>query len=48
MADNMERMRDQVQGDPNAGKKTAFGVTAMIAITALAIFIGAFIVIAVM
>jgi hypothetical protein len=48
MADNMERIRDEDTGDPNAGKKTTFGVTALIAITALAIVVGAFIVIAVL
>lgn len=48
MADNMDRMRQQDPGDPDAGKKTTFGVTAMIAITALAIIIGAFIIIVVL
>jgi hypothetical protein len=48
VADNMERIRRQDEGDPNAGKKTTFGVTAMIALTALAIVVGAFIVIAVL
>lgn len=48
MADNMDKMRNQDVGDPDAGKKTTFGVTAMIAVTALVIFIGAIIVITVL
>jgi hypothetical protein len=48
MADNMERIRRQDEGDPDAGKKTTFGVTTMIALTALAIIVGAFIVMAVL
>lgn len=48
MANNMDKMREQDVGDPDAGKKTTFGITAMIALTALVIFIGAVIVIAVL
>jgi hypothetical protein len=49
MADDLERMRaeDDVE-DPDAGKKTTFGITALIAITAIAIIVGAVIVIAVL